>query len=124
MAYSLFLDPQGLYLELCLSGDLTLSDMAGIRDQASTVCRQQHIHKLLVDARLVHANLTALDLYNLATDLAGRASLPGMYYAIVVGKDSPQLNLFGQLARRRGIRLDAYFAYDEALDQLLSTGST
>lgn len=124
MSYSIFLDPHSKYIELCVSGEITFDDIVHLRDQAKSICQHQHIHRLLIDARLAFAHLTALDLYNLASDLASRESLPGMYYAIVIGKDSPQVDLFSQLARRRGVQLDAYSAYDEALNVLVSSGST
>jgi hypothetical protein len=124
MAHALKLDPQGQYVELVLYGEISFPEAEAARQAANCVCRQQHIHKLLVDARDTHADLNALDLYTLASELAGRESLPGMHYAVVVGRDSTQMDLFEQIARRRGARFDHFTEYTAALGELLAEQST
>lgn len=124
MAYSLKLDPDGQYVELRLDGEFDLPEVVDARQQANSICRQYHIQNLLIDARQVQTHLTILELYTLASDLAGRESLPGMHYAVVVGQDSPRIDLFGQIARRRGVQIDHFTAYTDALCELVSGKST
>jgi hypothetical protein len=124
MSYALKRDPLGQYIEVTLDGEITLSEVEVARDEAYIVCRHEHIRRMLVDVRHVQVHLTTLDLYSLASDLAGRQSLPGMHYVIVVGQDSPNMDLFGQVARRRGIRVETFTAYDKALVELLDHGRT
>lgn len=118
MAHSLKLDPHGQFVELVLSGEINFTEAEEARLAANCVCQREHIHKLLVDARDTCAELSALDLYSLASELAGRESLPGMQYALVVGRDSNQLDLFEQVARRRGALVEHFMVYTDALCEL------
>ena len=124
MGHTLKIDPHGLYVELVLYGEIDLLEVEDARQAANLVCEQKHIHRLLVDARDTRSDLSALDLYSLASELTGRESIPGMRYALVVGRDSSQLDLFEQIARRRGARLDHFTVYSEALCELKADGGT
>jgi hypothetical protein len=124
MAFSLKLEPQGQYVELVLEGEFQLSEVIDVRQQVSRLCRLERITKLLVDARQAQPHFTALDLYTLASDLAGREAVPGMYYAVIVGQDSPQIDLFEQIARRRGVHVEHFTAQIEAVCRLLTSQPT
>lgn len=124
MAFSLKLEPQDQYVELVLEGELMLSEVLDVRQQVSRLCLQEHIRKLLVDARQAQPQLTALDLYTLASDLAGREAVPGMNYAVIIGQDSPQIDLFEQVARRRGVHVEHFTVHTDAVCGLLTSQPT
>ncbi len=119
MAYTVDVEQGASYVSAALTGEITIFDLEGIRDDSSRAMQDHGLTRLLLDASRSTPTQSVADDFDFTSEL--KAHFPrNVRHAIIHRPEAAaHMKFVEDVARNRGLNLRVFFDRAAALDWLL-----